>query len=313
MALGTTLAPKQSPRPPQRPQQGLGQTVAGPQNSVAGRGAGFMAKMQQNPQLMAFMMNMAANLLTQQGIAGAAGAGLQGIGRYNEQEAGRQKEAELEERRRMEADREFALRAGKLGGRGGGGSGGSGGTVGKDGKIDPNSKAYQTAFNKALPKLLELNESEGLGLTYDEVVGRAHIETLASLGDRRTGNAYLSADEESQRALARAYAGGPSGGYEMLDAFERASSQAQNGPVTPPSDMTTPTLAQGAAPPPVPRVGTPTPQIALPNPQGPAPTIPLDPITPMAVATDPARQKILEQLGVFQDPTKAPSIFTPGY
>lgn len=286
----------------------MGQTMAGPQNSVAGRGAGFAAKLQQNPALMSFMVNMAANLLTQQGIAGAAGAGLQGVGRYNEQEAARQKEAELEARRRMESDREFALRAGKLaggGGRGGGRSGGSGSGTDANGRPDPNSKEYQTAFNKALPKLIELNETEGLGLTYDQIVGRAHIETLTAMGDRRTGNVYINADEDSRRALAEAYAGGPSSGYEALDAYDIASSEAQNAGAGQglPGDRAVPALPQGATPPPVPRVQTPTPQVALPNPQGPAPTIPVDPITPMAVNPDPVRQKWLEEMGIFSDPT----------
>ena len=135
MALGDALMGPQLP--PQRPNTEQGSPLA-PQGGLKG----FLSR----PEVMAFLLQSAATMLSGGSIGRGLGEGAAAIGRYAGGKAQADAEAAKEARRQWEWQQEFDLQKERVGKIGGGGRGSGGGGSGK--------ATFSTGDTKALAKML---------------------------------------------------------------------------------------------------------------------------------------------------------------
>lgn len=126
-----------------------------------------------DPRMKAFMLNMAANLLTQQGIATSMGRGLEGVGRFETTNRQMQIAREQEEYRRREAAKK---------GKGGGGGG----------KVD---RAKLLAHRQ---KLFETYMENGDFETMEDAMDRATVQALADFGQPGALRSYMGLTPEDR-------------------------------------------------------------------------------------------------------------------
>lgn len=210
-ASPSSAAPPVSARPKPRPQ-----TLGG---AVDDRGGKFQQLME-NPRFKAFMLNVAANLLMGNPIGPALAMGIKGMGRSEQILGDLQRQAA-----------EDALKLQKIGGVGGGRGGGrgSGGGEGSSLGVDPNSKEYKKILEDSVERLREEGDPT---MSEVELLGLAHLQTMARLGSPDELEAYESlSDSPSVRTqMLRDFARGPKHGVESLNRMIEANTPRNEPP-----------------------------------------------------------------------------------
>lgn len=192
--------------------------LAGP-SPMMSKVNGFMS----DPSNKAFMMQVAASLLAQQGIMQSLSQGLGAKGRYSV--------ADEQFKRRQAED---ARRVGKGGGGGGGAS-----------LADKNNEKLKKDFARWQSYYSDLNVGDW---TPDEVNGMAWMQAMRDNGDSAALEAYNSMDDADRAAMAGAYAAGPEGGNKLLQEWQRVQQEEaakQPRPVANPSPEEAPKSGSG--------------------------------------------------------------------
>lgn len=155
---------------------------------VRGQSENRFAALMQNPQMQSFMLNMAANLLGQQGVASSAAAGLEGMGRQAtaENRLDAEREAETYRRQQAEQARQDALRKGS----GGGGRG----------KSNAAGDAALMKRRDAIFKMLGGEDLEPGSAEQQEILARATVMAMAEAGDRTAFEFYNGLSPEARIA-----------------------------------------------------------------------------------------------------------------
>lgn len=186
--VGKVLAPETSPRPQMRPQNSIGDTLT-PQDPS--QRESFMQRIMSDPVKSALWLQTAAGLLASRGLGPSVGMGLEAAGRAAGNMANVTSRAEQEAQRRKEV-----LARGK-----GKGKAGDPGATSDNPLEYFGSKKFRDRAKFYLDLLKDSDSDEVMGMSPEELVGRANMLAAQEAGFTEGVELYNGATSEEDRAL----------------------------------------------------------------------------------------------------------------